>query len=354
MSETQTTLRDTYSEAFDEHVAETPQEPVEVKPVVEEVKTEVLETKPGRTAGRERDEHGKLLPGPAKKEEVITPVVTRPARPSSWKKDYEKDWETLDPRLAAYINQREQEYAKGVSTYKQEWDRAKPVLDALAPYIEQYTRYGIKPEQLVQNLAAAHQALALGNPQQKLQQFARLAQQYGVDLRAFAPRPPQLDADGRPLPPNPQVQLQKWLQQQMAPVRQELQQFKAAQAEHQQAQVAGEIERFKAANEHEHFEALKGTMAMLLEKGVVQDLESAYSTALRLPQHDDIWTAMQEEKRKAEVTKRAEEARLSAISAKKKAPQLKSSSPGSSVAADGKKSLRDSYADAYDSATGRV
>ena len=93
---------------------------------------------------------------------------------------------------------------------------------------------------------------------------------------------------------------------------------------------------------------------MLLEKGVVQDLESAYSTALRLPQHDDIWTAMQEEKRKAEVTKRAEEARLSAISAKKKAPQLKYSSPGSSVAADGKKSLRDSYADAYDSATGRV
>ena len=52
-------------------------------------------------------------------------------RPSSWKKDYEEDWGKLDPRLQDYIQQREADYAKGVSTYKNQWDQAAPILESL-------------------------------------------------------------------------------------------------------------------------------------------------------------------------------------------------------------------------------
>ena len=364
MDNPQNTLREAYAEAI------TSQEtPVEETPVVEAptVETAAVEETAEQKAERARDESGKFVKqdksdkpekprvdtAPAKAP-IEAQVTQRPPRPSSWKKDYEKDWETLNPRLAAYIDQREKEYAKGVSTYKQEWDRAKPVLDALTPYQEHMQKFGIRPEQLVQNLAAAHQALAMGSPQEKLQRFAKLAQDYGVDLRALMPRQPQMGPDGRPIPPSPQAQIGAILQQQIAPIRQELQQFKRAQIAAQQAQISSEIERFKQHEGHEHFEELKETMASLLDKGIVQDLESAYSTAIRMPQHDDIWSAMQESKRKADEARRAQEAQRAVQSAKSKAVSLKSSSPGAAASTGSKNSLRDTYAEQVNASLGRV
>lgn len=355
--ETQTTLREDYAEALKSVEAPEAAPVIETKAPAEAAP----QTEEAKAAERARDEAGRFAKEQKAKADAEpakalpeASVTQRPPRPSSWKKDYEKDWETLDPRLAAYINQRESEYAKGVSTYKQEWDRAKPILEALSPYQQHLQQYGIKPEQFVQNLAAAHQALALGSPQEKLQRFAKLAHDYGVDLRALLPRPPQLGEDGQPLPVPPQVALQQWLQQQIAPVRQELQQFKTAQAEQQAAQVSHEIERFKAGPEHEHFEAVKETMATLLEKGVVQDLDSAYSTALRMPQHDDIWTAMQDEKRKTDETRRQQEAAATAAAARKKAVSLKSSAPGAHTANTNTSDLRAQYSEALAAADGRV
>ncbi len=127
--ETQTTLRDTIEKSYDAAVPEVVETPLETK----------VETPAEKTAEQLRkDDTGRLHAADGKfatkEKEEEKPEVTRPPRPSSWKKDYEKDWETLDPRLASYINQRESEYAKGVSTYKTEWDRAKPILEAITPY----------------------------------------------------------------------------------------------------------------------------------------------------------------------------------------------------------------------------
>lgn len=351
MSETQTTLRDQLTAAYDEHVEAPAEIPAQPTTQVETEKTaeERARDEKGRFAEQKTESQKK----PEDKTIAAAAALQRPPRPSAWKKDYEKDWETLDPRLAAYINQRESEFAKGVSTYKQEWDRAKPILDAIAPFQQQFQQYGIQPDQWVRTLGAAHQALALGTPQQKLAMFAKLAQDYGVPLQALLPRPPQVGPDGQPVPqPQFDPRLAMWLQQQIGGMRGELQQWKTAQAEGQAAQIAKEIEAF--AKDHPHYEALKETMAEVLEKGLATDLDGAHSIAMRMPQHDDIWTASQEEKRKADEAKRAEEARLAAVAAKKKAVSPKSSSPGSAKATDGKKSLRDQYAEALEASTGRV
>ena len=347
MSETQTTLREQISSAMEEKVAP------ESEVVVTETPVESAEAK----AERARDEAGRFAKEEKAKADAQSVKASqeaqapqRPPRPSSWKKDYEKDWETLDPRLAGYIHQREQEFAKGVSTYKTEWERAKPILEALAPFQEQFQKYGIQPDHFVRSLGAAHQTLALGTPQQKLQVFAKLAQDYGVPLQALLPR---TMPDGQQVPQmDPRIAM--LLQQAIAPVRQELQQFKTEQQKQQEAQMSREIEAFKAESSHEHFDILKDTMAKLLESGVATDLESAYNMAIRMPQHDDIWTAMQETKRKTEEAQRAKEAAQQAAAAKKKAVSLKTSSPGSSSGASGKSPLREQYADAIGATTGRV
>jgi hypothetical protein len=348
MSETQTTLREQISAAADaveapetEAVVETPKETQPEKPAAETKvdQTGRLHAKDGKFA--EKKEEKTDEPTPA------VPAISRPPRPSSWKKDYEKDWETLDPRLAAYIDQREKEYAKGVSTYKQEWERAKPLLEAIAPFQQQFQQYGVSPDQWVRSLGAAHQALALGSPQQKLQMFAKLAQDYGVPLQALL-QPQQ----GQQV--NPQFAMQQALQQAIAPIRQEFQQYKTQQEQREAAQLQKEIEAF-ASDEHPHFEAVKETMAGLLEKGLASTLDDAYSISLRMPQHDDIWSAMQEEKRKAEEAERRKAEAAKVEAAKKKAVSLKSSAPGPAANATGKTSaLREQYAELVEGSAGRV
>src|SRR3990167_10909003 len=119
-----------------------PVEPVEsVQPASSEVpigesadaKAERLRDEKGRFA--EGKAEGKAEVKPVPQAQTPVPAVAKVPRPSSWKKDYWEHWDKLDPSVAAYINQRESEYAKGVSTYKQEWDSAKPLLDAVAPFL---------------------------------------------------------------------------------------------------------------------------------------------------------------------------------------------------------------------------
>jgi hypothetical protein len=198
-------LRDQLTQAFDEHVpAETPA--VEPAPQVEAPaaaapadNTPADQSKgAGRTAGRARDESGRLLPGkadPAARApaQAAAPVVEpkKIARPSSWKKDH---WEAFDglaatnPALAEYINQREGEYAKGVSTYKSEWEKAKPLLDAIAPYQHDLQRFGLDAGKQFQTYFEIHKALALGNEQQKGKKGLRATIEAAVDEHAGAGR----------------------------------------------------------------------------------------------------------------------------------------------------------------------
>ena len=350
-------LREQLSKAYDTHTE------VETEPVVEapEVTTKVEPPVESSAEERARDEKGRFAEGKEVKAKpkpetggLATPTVERPKPPSSWKKDYWSHWDTLDPKLAEYINQREAEYAKGVSTYKGEWERAKPILDAITPYAQEFQKYGVKPEQWIANLGAAHQALALGNPQQKLQMFAKLAQDYGVPLQALMPRQPQVGPDGQPLPqqqPAIDPRVSAWLQQQFGTLKQEINQFKTQQQQQQAAQIQKEIDSF-AAN-HPHYEAIKNTMADLIDKGLATDLQQAHDLALRMPQHDDIVAAEREEKRKAEETRKAQEAATQAARARKNAVSVKSSSPGAGAAAsEGKKSLREQLSETYDGVTG--
>ena len=157
-------LRDQLESAIDT-VTETPE--VEVT----ETKAERLRDESGKFTKAEENSEEKVEETPSEEvqEEVVSeatrPVPSKP-RPSSWKKDYEESWGKLDPALQDYITQREADFAKGVSTYKRQWNEAQSILQSLENFAPILQQNGIDPAQWITNLGTAHQTLVYGTPQQ--------------------------------------------------------------------------------------------------------------------------------------------------------------------------------------------
>lgn len=323
-----TTLAAALTEAFDKAEVEVPQETIEtpVAPANDAAPTETATEK----ADRLRDEAGRFKKAD---EQPVTPEVSQDAAtapvapvveprkpPSSWKKEYWEAYQKLDPNVAEYINQRESQFASGVSTYRQEAERAKELNDAIAPFAQDLQTHGIQPAQWIRNLGMAHQTLVKGSPEQKLATFQKLAQDYGIPIQAI--QSGQVD---------PVMNYVAPLQQRINELSGQLNNWQQQQQQQEQTALQKEIEAFAAA--HGQFETVKETMAGLLQSGLAPDLKSAYDKALRL--NDEAWQA--EQHRKAEAEKAAAAAKVA--EARAKAVSTKSATPAG-VMGSGKKDLR--------------
>lgn len=335
----QTTLRDTLSQQFD--ALDSPAS----EPVASAADQSASPDSQPTAADRARDEAGRFAKkteaAPAAPEQAAQPQAEvqpkpRPPRPTSWKKDYEAQWETLDPSLAEYIHQRESEYAKGVSTYKNEADRARELNEAMAPFMSDLQKHNIAPSQWISNLGNAHRTLAMGSPQQKAQMFAKLAQDYGVDLGQYT---------GQQTDPR------------LMSMAQELQELRAqvgnttkAWQEREQTELLSHIQKFASDKEaHPHYEQVKDTMAQLLESGMAPDLETAYAKAVRL--NDDIWQSQQASQQQAQEAER----QRAAAAARGKAVSVKTATPSGAVHTATPKDRRALLAEQLDAAaTGRI
>ena len=308
--------------------------------------------------GRVRDEAGRFAkkdePAPAKPVQQASPPVApeqqpqEPKRPSTWKKEY---WPIADKLAAgqpltadeakkfyAYMGQREDEYKAGVSTYKTEAQQAKEVQEAIAPYMPKLQQYGIAPAQWIKSLGEANSILEGGSPQQKLGLVMQLAQRYNIPLAAAFQ-----GGMGAPQQPNPVMDLAA----QVDMLRQQTQQFNQWRTQQEQGALQSEIQKVATDTErYPHFEAVRETMAQLLERGVAQDLQSAYDKAVRLD--DSVWEQVQSAKlaqqSQAQVVKKAKAAAVSPRSA----------TPSGSAASAGAKDRRSHLAEAFDQIEGRV
>ena len=254
------------------------------------------------------------------------PVETKP-RPSSWKKDYEEQWGKLDPTLQDYIGQREADYAKGVSTYKNQWDSAAPLMQAIEPFMPLLQQNNIEPSTWISNLGKAHATLAMGSPEQKMQMFAQLANDYGVSLNG-------LTGQGS----DPQFAM---MAQELNQVKNQWNQFQSQQERIEQNQLQNEITSFQ--NDKPYFEEVRETMAGLLQAGMADDLQTAYDKAIRL--QDGVFQKVQaEQANKSEADRHAKVAQ-----AKAKALSPKSATPTASMSSSGKgASIRDSLMESFE------
>jgi hypothetical protein len=205
-------------------------------------------------------------------------------RPTTWKKEYRDVWDKMQEgkpldkaefvKFAEYANQREAEYKKGVSTYKAEADNARQLTDAIGPFIPELQKHGIHPVAWIQSLGRAHYTLANGTYDQKIQAFNRLAQDYGI----------QLNSDSLQMPEQAYVDpYQQQLMQQLQATQQQVQQLSAIREQEENARLSNEISRVSSDRERfPHFDMVREDMAQLLERGLAQDLETAYAKAVRM------------------------------------------------------------------------
>lgn len=342
----QNTLRDQLASAFE--TAEAPE--VVETPVV--VDTPVVEQIPQETQAqaeqRARDEQGRFAP---KAEPVIdkTPVIPPDdlPRPTTWKKEhmavYDKllNGQPLTPEeskaFLRYVgNQRENEYKTGVSTYKQEAERAKELHQALEPFMPILQRNNINPAQWLSSMGRAHYALSSGTPEQKMQAFAKLATDFGVDLGRIA--------GGEQQNPQTAALLQK-IQQLEGTVnsvtswKKQLDDFQTAQA----------IAKFQDAEKYPHFEKVRETMAQLLEAGLSTDPEQAYAKAVRMD--DEVW--QQETTRQSQAAAAQAASRQAVANAKANAFSVRTATPSGAPKAN-TKDLRAILSEQFDEQGGRV
>ena len=339
--EAPTTLRDTLEQSFE--AAESGN-----LPAVVEKTTEV-------STDRIRDEAGKFATEPsnpspvATKHDVPDPVDhSEPPlqRPTTWKKDYLPLWDKLQTgqpltqeeatKFLRYANQRETEYKTGVSTYKAEAENAKTLQEAIAPFMPDLQKHGIHPAAWINNLGRAHQTLALGNDQQRLQAFVKLANEYNVPLQALL--------GGQQ--PDPYVSATN---QELEALRQQVDKVNSWAENEKQSRLMAEINRVQSDKEKfPHFDAVRGTMAQLLESGFAPNLEEAYAKAVRM--QDDVWQMEQERLLSSAMTDSMKTQQVA--KAKAAAVSVKSSTPSGIATSSSKKDRRSSLEEAFDSMGG--
>jgi hypothetical protein len=205
-------------------------------------------------------------------------------RPTTWKKEYRDVWDKMQEgkpldkeefaKFAEYANQREAEYKRGVSAYKAEADNARQLTEALGPFVPELQAQGIHPVAWINNLGRAHMILTKAPYDQKVQMFHRLAQDYGI----------QLNSDSLQMPEQAYVDpYQQQLMQQLQATQQQVQQLSAIREQEENARLTQEISRVSSNKvAFPHFEMVREDMAQLLERGLAQDLETAYAKAVRM------------------------------------------------------------------------
>ncbi len=306
-------LRDTIENAIESTEPEVTQESTSQE-AVESVKTD-----------RPRDTSGKFAKTSQPAEESVTEAsddnyeqeevkVEAKPRPSSWKKDYEEHWGKLDPTLQDYIQQREADYAKGVSTYKNQWDMAAPLVETIKQFEPLMNQYNIGPKEWISRLGRADMALSQGSPEQKLQMFAQLANDYGVNLG-------QLTGQSGYDPQFSQ------LAQELNQIKNQWTSFQNSQEQQEQAQLQNEIASFK--DDKPYFDEVRETMAGLLQSGMASDLQSAYDKAIRL--NDDVFqkvNATHAQKSEAAQREKIAQAKAKVLSPKSTTPTASATNGG--------------------------
>lgn len=310
-------LRETIEASYDA-VEKAQSAPADVAPATPDAAapaTPAPDAAPAPADTRARDDSGRFVeqkdkPAPKPAPKTAAPTAVAPAalaarkRPSSWKPELDPHWATLPKEVQDEIERREGDFIKGVSTYKAEYDRVKPIDEALRPYQPMMQQYNIKPEQFVSALAATHQTLTSGSKEEKLKAFAKFSQDYGISLNELLIQ----GDDGKVYLNQSYFQPQQPAQPQTV-TPQEVEKIVAQRLA--KVQLQQHIDSFIAAKDgggnplYPHYKEVWTTMDGILRAGLAPDLPTAYAAALAMPQHSGLSAAQQEQQRKTAETEKA-------------------------------------------------
>jgi hypothetical protein len=252
---------------------------------------------PGEAApqdSRLRDEVGKFA---KKAEEGITPgpkSEPKQAReeraPQSWKPETRQHWQTLPPEVRGEIARREGEFARAMQETSEARRFSDAVMKTIAPYEMFIKAENSNPIQAIDNLMSTAARLRTGTAPEIAGLVSQLVSQFGVGRfgpgfiealdQALVGQTPQQDPR--------EVQMRRQFEQEIAPVKQfmnQFQQMQQAQEQQLQHQAGSEVGGFLANPKFEFAMDVKDDMADLIElahkRGREMSLEEAYDRATR-------------------------------------------------------------------------
>lgn len=325
MEDQKPTLRDHLENAIEQ--VEAGVEPSEIQALdvapQDDIQEEVSRDESGRFTSKEDISEPTEADAEAIEEVMADPDIKRP---TTWKKEYLTLWDKAyegqpltkeeGRKLTAYLDQRESEYKKGVSTYKEEARRAKAYEDAVQPYVSDLERRNIPPAKYLETLAKFDQMLTYANPEQKTQLFQQLATNYGI----------QLNQSGQVQPLDPYAQQLTQLLQQN---QQEVQLIKGRLEQEETNKLLAEVNQFASdTKNYPHFEALRENMAQLLATEQAQTLQDAYEQAKwQVPEIRELEIKHMMERKLNSATKQAQVQKAKAASV-----SVRSTTPSGAVA----------------------
>lgn len=226
--------------------------------------------------------------------------------PSSWSKEAQTEFATASAKMKEYIHKREQDFHKGLESYKGLANVGKLLHAEIAPYEAMIRSYKITPQVLIRDLMSTAHQLYGGTQQQKIQIVRNLAREYSIDLNAVVPTAEEVAAEATRPQPDPE---NGKLREELNSLKGQYQQLTASQ----EAGIKAEIDAFAQAPGHEHYESVKGEMAALLGDGTAKTLQEAYDNACYAkPEVRAILIAQQRENDRKQAAEKAAAAKKAA------------------------------------------
>lgn len=212
----------------------------------------------------------------AKTEESAPPVDNETAptvrqAPKSWAKEQHERWAKLDKDTQDYIELREKQALDGITQYSEKAKRADSWETAVKDYMPLIQSQGVQPQEAVRYLFEAHKNLSSGSPEQKAAYLARVAQSYGIDIKAVTPQAEEPAAV-------------RELRERTERLERERNEERAAREKEEGARIASEVQTFADAKDekgnpkHPYFDECHEDIVAYIKAG--HALDKAYEKAV--------------------------------------------------------------------------
>ena len=184
--------------------------------------------------------------------------------PQSWKKEMHDNWNSLEPGMQDYIEQREAQMREGLEKDRGDANLGRTMRDVMSPYSAMLKQQGIDETVMVRNMMNAHYRLSTADDASKADIFRQMAQSYGVSIDGE--QPAQID---------PNI---KAMQDRLQGLEQHISANHERALQEGRVRVESDVEAF--ASEHEFFDDVAEQIVPLINAGY--NLEDAYQNALWL------------------------------------------------------------------------
>ena len=244
-------------------------------------------TEPSTEPSPQNDDEPEELPLAA--EDTTPPTTDEPATepkvkaPAGWTPAQREQWSKIPSELQQQITAREAEIAKTMansSDSRNVHDRMAKLGQSYAPIM---AAEGVSdPVQAAEGLFQTVSQLRMGTPQQKAETIANLINHYGVDITTLD------DAlVGKPQQQSPQTEMERILEEKMAPFNQMMQLLEQAKGKSQtQVQESAQQSVQDFAKNAEFLGDVRNDMADMIDfahsRGQEMSLQDAYNKAVAM------------------------------------------------------------------------